>query len=125
MVSFGDSKHKPGQPIQRLFDVTPSILAQTAKCTIHDVTNWPLFIFNRLAINFAVPCALGQAHSLTGFGFSVGSWGLAMCVAVKRWHYNHLLFGGVLLCGSTGTVFGPGFGASGFFLGAGDGVDLL
>jgi hypothetical protein len=48
-----------------------------------------------------------------------------MCVAVKRWHCNHLLFGGVLLCGSTGTVFGPGFGASGFFLGVGDGVDLL
>jgi len=34
-------------------------------------------------------------------------------------------FGGVLLCGSTGTVLGPGFGASGFVLGAGDGVDLL
>ena len=37
---------------------------------------------------------------------------------------NHF-FGGVLLCGSTGTVFGPGFGASGFFLGTGEGVDLL
>lgn len=44
---------------------------------------------------------------------------------VKRWHYCHYFFGGVRLCGSTGTVFGPGFGASGFFLGVGDGVDLL
>ncbi|MCK9436814.1 MAG: hypothetical protein M0Q12_06375, partial [Synergistaceae bacterium] len=102
-------------------------LSPSAKAggAVYSITNWPLFIFNRLAINFAVPCALGQAHSLTSFGFSVGSWGLAMCVAVKRWHCNHLLFGGVLLCGSTGTVFGPGFGASGFFLGVGDGVDLL
>src|SRR5690606_2708610 len=47
------------------------------------------------------------------------------CVAVKRWHCCHYFFGGVRLCGSTGTVFGPGFGASGFFLGVGDGVDLL
>ena len=35
------------------------------------------------------------------------------------------LFGGVLLCGFTGTIFGPGLGALGFFLGVGDGVDLL
>jgi hypothetical protein len=48
-----------------------------------------------------------------------------MCVAVKRWLCCHYFFGGVRLCGSTGTVFGPGFGASGFFLGVGDGVDLL
>jgi hypothetical protein len=33
--------------------------------------------------------------------------------------------GGVRLCGFTGTVLGPGFGASGFFLGVGDGIDLL
>jgi len=33
--------------------------------------------------------------------------------------------GGVLLCGLTGTVFGPGLGAFGFLLGTGDGVDLL
>jgi hypothetical protein len=35
------------------------------------------------------------------------------------------LFGGVLLCGLTGTFLGPGLGALGFFLGVGDGVDLL
>jgi len=51
------------------------------------VTNWPLLIFNQLAINFAVPCAFGQTHSLTSFGCAVGFLsGLAMCVAVKRWH---------------------------------------
>jgi hypothetical protein len=35
------------------------------------------------------------------------------------------LLGGVLLCGSTGTVFGPGLGLSEFFLGVELGVDLL
>src|SRR5690554_3121962 len=44
MVSFGDSKHKPVKPLHRLLCVTPLILALSAKCTIHDVTNWPLFI---------------------------------------------------------------------------------
>jgi hypothetical protein len=40
--------------------------------------------------------------------------------------FVHIYFFGVVrLCGVTGTVFGPGFGASGFFLGVGDGVDLL
>jgi hypothetical protein len=48
-----------------------------------------------------------------------------MCVAVKRWLCCHYFFGGVRLCGLTGTVFGPGLGASGFFLGVGDGVGLL
>jgi len=48
-----------------------------------------------------------------------------MCVAVMRWYCCHYFFGGVRLCGFSGTVFGPGFGASGFFLGVGDGVDLL
>ena len=33
--------------------------------------------------------------------------------------------GGFRLCGFTGTVFGPGFGLLGFFLGTGEGVDLL
>lgn len=32
--------------------------------------------------------------------------------------------GGVLLCGFTGTVLGPGFGVFGFGLGVGEGVDL-
>jgi hypothetical protein len=69
-----------------LLNVPPLKLALSAKCFIYRVTNWPLFIFNQLAINFAVPCAFGQTHSLTSFGFSIGSWGLAMCVAVKHWH---------------------------------------
>lgn len=86
MVSFGDSKHKPVKPIQSLLGVTPSKLALFAKCTIHDVTNWPLFIISLLAINFAVPRAFGQTHSLTSFGRVVGFLSdLAMCVAVKRW----------------------------------------
>ena len=73
----------------------------------------------------SVGFAVGQTHSLPSFGLRVGWCDLAMCVAVKRWHCCHYFFGGVRLCGSTGTVFGPGFGASGFFLGVGDGVDLL
>ena len=55
----------------------------------------------------------------------MGLWALAMCVAVKSGHCCYYFFGLDRLCGSTGTVFGPGFGASGFFLGVGDGVDLL
>jgi len=40
--------------------------------------------------------------------------------------FIHFYFLGVdRLCGFTGTVFGPGFGVSGFFLGVGEGVDLL
>jgi len=30
--------------------------------------------------------AVGQTHSLPSFGCSVGLCGMAMCVAVKRWH---------------------------------------
>jgi len=30
--------------------------------------------------------AVGQTHSLPSFGLSVGWCGLAMCVAVERWH---------------------------------------
>ena len=87
MVSFGDSKHKPVKPLHRLLYVTPLKLALSAKCTIHDVTNWPLFIINQLVVNFAVISALGQTHSLTSFGRAVGFLSdLAMCVAVKRWH---------------------------------------
>ena len=39
--------------------------------------------------------------------------------------YRYFFLGGFRLCGSTGTVLGPGFNVSGFFLGVGDGVDLL
>lgn len=39
-------------------------------------------------------------------------------------HKNYY-FGGVRLCGLTGTVLGPGLGLFGFFLGTGEGVDLL
>jgi hypothetical protein len=44
MVSFGDSKHEPVKPLQSLLDVTPLKLALSAKCTIHDVANWRLFV---------------------------------------------------------------------------------
>ncbi|MBV2196697.1 MAG: hypothetical protein KUL78_09365, partial [Flavobacterium sp.] len=48
-----------------------------------------VFIFSVIFLSicyFVSVCrALEQTHSLTSFGFSVGSWGLAMCVAVKRW----------------------------------------
>ncbi|MGJ1407051.1 hypothetical protein ACR78P_22515 [Sphingobacterium siyangense] len=30
--------------------------------------------------------AVGQTHSLPSLDFSVGWYGLAMCVAVERWH---------------------------------------
>ncbi len=36
--------------------------------------------------------AVGQTHSLTSFGFSIGMWGLAMCVAEKGWHSDLLFF---------------------------------
>ena len=42
---------------------------------------------SNISINFAVPRAFGLTHSLTSFGLSIGSWGLAMCVAVKSWHF--------------------------------------
>jgi len=48
------------------------------------------FLFIYLIINqfcCNVSRAFGQTHSLTSFGYSVGSWGLAMCVTVKRGHY--------------------------------------
>ena len=48
-----------------------------------------VFIFSVIFLSicyFVSVCrALGKTHSLTSFGCSVGSWGLAMCVAVKRW----------------------------------------
>src|SRR5690606_34714888 len=53
---------------------------------VYRVTNWPLFIFNQLTINFAIPCAFGKTHSLTSFGCALGLLSdLAMCVALKRW----------------------------------------
>ena len=75
----------PIKPLQCLLNVPPLKLALSAKCFIYRVTNWPLFIFNQLTINFAVPCAFGQTHSLTSFGRAVGFLSdLAMCVAVKQ-----------------------------------------
>ncbi len=44
MVSFGDSKHEPVKPLQSLLGVTRSNIALSAKCTIHDVANWRLFV---------------------------------------------------------------------------------
>ena len=86
--TFGISKRFPIKPLQCLLNVPTLISALSAKCFIYRVTNWPLFIFNQLAINFAVPCVFGQTHSLTSFGRAFGILSdLAMCVAVKRWHY--------------------------------------
>jgi hypothetical protein len=48
------------------------------------IGNWcslfPVF-FLSICYIVSVCRALGQTHSLTSFGL----WGLAMCVAVKRW----------------------------------------
>jgi len=43
MVSFGDSKHKPVEPLQGLLNVAPLKLALSAKCTIHDVELNPAY----------------------------------------------------------------------------------
>jgi hypothetical protein len=51
-------------------------------------------------------------------------WGCDLRWKHKSFHLFYLL-GVVLLCGFTGTVFGPGFGALGLTLGVGDGVLLL
>jgi hypothetical protein len=52
------------------------------------ITNWPLFIFNQLAINLVASYAFGQTHSLTSFGSAIVFLSdLAMCVAVKGWHF--------------------------------------
>jgi len=39
-------------------------------------------------VGFAVFGAVGQTHSLPSFGLRVGLCDLAMCVAVKRWHFS-------------------------------------
>ncbi|MDI3521590.1 MAG: hypothetical protein PWR04_1578 [Anaerophaga sp.] len=36
-MSFGDSKYKLVKPLYRILDVTPSNVALSAKCAIHDV----------------------------------------------------------------------------------------
>jgi hypothetical protein len=90
--TFGISRRFPIKPLRCLIRVPPLKLALSAKCFIYRVTNWPLFIFNQLAINFAVSRAFGQTHSLTSFGRAFDFLSdLAMCVAVKRWHF-HLIF---------------------------------
>ena len=89
--TFGISKRFPINPLQCSLNVLPLKSALSAKCFIYRVTNWPLFIFNQLAINFAVSRAFGQTHSLTSFGRAVGFLSdLAMCVAVKRGLYDSL-----------------------------------
>ncbi len=76
------------QTVTILSKCTKVKFTHTPGLRILRVTNWPLFIFNQLAINFAVPRAFGQTHSLTSFGRAVGFLSdLAMCVAVKRWHF--------------------------------------
>ena len=89
--TFGISKRFLINLLRCLLSVPPLKLALSAKCFIYRVTNWPLFIFNQLAINFAVSRAFGQTHSLTSFGRAVGFLSdLAMCVAVKRGLYVSL-----------------------------------
>ena len=84
--TFGISTQFLIKPLRCLLNVQPLKLALSAKCFIYRVTNWPLFIFNQLAINFSVPCAFGKTHSLTSFGRALGfSSDLAMCVALKCW----------------------------------------
>ncbi len=71
MVSFGDSKHRPVNPLQSLLELLPLKSALSAKCTIHAVVQSCFFFSVR---------TMAQTHSLTSFGLSVGSWGLAICV---------------------------------------------
>jgi hypothetical protein len=69
----------------------------TAKCFIHVVSR-SVFIFSVIFLSIcyfvSFYCALGQTHSLTSFGFSFGSCGLAMCVAVERWLFHTCHFAG-------------------------------
>ena len=60
MVSFGDSKHEPVKSLHRLLDATPSILALSAKCTIHDVSV-SLFIFQSVSLSFLLHCLFVRA----------------------------------------------------------------
>jgi hypothetical protein len=54
MVLFANAKHRPGESLQRLFDVTPLKLALSGKRTIHEFMRWPLFIFRHLRSFFAL-----------------------------------------------------------------------
>ena len=64
-------------------------LSEQSGKAVYSIVHWcsvfPV-IFLSICYFVSVCRALGQTHSLTSFGFSVGSWGLAMCVAVKRGH---------------------------------------
>ena len=87
--TFGISKRFPIKLQLLLIRAVPLDKPLSAKCFIHVVGCWcsvfPV-IFLSICYFVSVCRALGQTHSLTSFGFSVGSWGLAMCVAVKRGH---------------------------------------
>jgi len=87
--TFGISKQFPIKLQLRLIRAEMLDKLLTAKCFIHVVSRSVFFspvIFLSICYYVSVCCALGQTHSLTSFGFSVGSCGLAMCVAVKRGH---------------------------------------
>lgn len=85
--TLGISKRFLIKPLQCLLNVPPLKSVLSAKCFIYRVPNWPLFIFNQLAVNFALSCALGQPHPLTSFGRAHGIMSdLAMFVAVRRGH---------------------------------------
>jgi len=84
--TFGISKRFSIKLQLLLIRAVPLDKLLTAKCFIHVVSRSVIFsvIFLSICYFVSVCRALGQTHSLTSFGFSVGSWGLAMCVAVKR-----------------------------------------
>jgi len=85
--TFGNSKHFPIKLQLLLIRAETLDKPLTAKCFI-PVVSRSVFIFPVIFLSicyFVSVCrALGQTHSLTSFGFSIGSCGLAMCVAVKR-----------------------------------------
>jgi hypothetical protein len=73
MVSFGDSKHEPVKPLQNLLDVTPLKLALSAKCTIHDVVCWALFIVRLLSIFYSLLNPLNRSSDVSEkISFRVG-----------------------------------------------------
>ena len=97
--TFGISMQLPIKPLQCLLNVPPLKLALSAKCFIYRVPNWPLFLFNQLAVNFAVPRALGQTHPLPSFVLWVGwcdlvpkAFGLCGCLALAVFIFKNVVY---------------------------------
>ena len=95
--TFGISKRFPIKLQLLLIRAETLDKPLTAKCFIHVVSR-SVFIFSVIFLSicyFVSVCrALEQTHSLTSFGFSIGSCGLAMCVAVKHWLFHTCHFAG-------------------------------